>query len=443
MQTETIIAKITPPGKSGIGVIRISGFNVIKIAKKIIQKKLKPRHAHHTNFFDITGKVIDQGIAIWFPKPHSFTGEDVLELQGHGGEVVLNLIVTNILKFPGIRLAKPGEFSERAFLNNKIDLIQAEAIADLINANSEFAARSAINSLQGEFSFFINNLLKEIIDLRTHIEAEIDFSEEIDIFLNKKLEKKIKNIISSLKKFKKKCFHINNISKGIKIAIVGPPNTGKSSLFNRLLQREAAIVSDIAGTTRDLLHENIYINNMSFQIIDTAGFHETSDKIEKIGMLRASEMIKNADQILFIIDQDINFYKNIFKIILKKVSKKIPIVIIRNKIDLINRCAKIETLNDYLVIHLSAHTGDGLKLLYDFFKKSFNPIENNILARTRHITALRSVLKHMEKSLHLIGDKALVAEEFRLSQLYLNEITGKFTSDDLLTNIFSNFCIGK
>lgn len=449
---ETIVAQATPIGRGGIGILRVSGPLATKVALEILGKCPKPRIADYLPFKDSDGTILDQGIALFFKAPNSFTGEDILELQGHGGQIVLDLLLKRILQVKGLRLAKPGEFSEQAFLNDKLDLTQAEAIADLIDATSEQAARSALKSLQGEFSKKINLLVDDIIYLRTYVEASIDFpDEEIDFLADGKIETKLRNIINQLNDIKKEAKQGSILKEGMKVVIAGRPNAGKSSLLNVLAGREAAIVTDIAGTTRDILREHIHIDGMPLHIIDTAGLRDATDEVERIGITRAWNEIEQADRILLMLDttdtsQDLEQVRSEF---LTKLPKGIPVTIIRNKVDLSGETeAKFED-NNMTIINLSTKTGQGINLLRGHLKTSMgyqSSSEGGFLARRRHLEALEKADKHLQSGLiQLMEYKAgeLLAEELRLVQNHLSEITGKFTSDDLLGNIFSSFCIGK
>ena len=409
--------------------------------------------ADYLPFKDADGTVLDQGIALYFKSPNSFTGEDVLELQGHGGQVVLDLLLKRILQIDGIRLARPGEFSEQAFLNDKLDLAQAEAIADLIDATSEQAARSALKSLQGEFSKKVNELVDSVIYLRTYVEASIDFpDEEIDFLADGKIEANLRGIINQLEDVRSEAKQGSILREGMKVVIAGRPNAGKSSLLNALAGREAAIVTDIAGTTRDVLREHIHIDGMPLHIIDTAGLRDATDEVERIGISRAWTEIEQADRIILMLDSsdpesaDLSTVRSEF---LAKLPTTLPITIVRNKIDLNGEQASESEQGGYQIISLSAQTHDGIQLLRDHLKQVMGfqtGMEGGFLARRRHLDALEKAAEHLQIGLVQLTEfhaGELLAEELRLVQTYLSEITGEFTSDDLLGNIFSSFCIGK
>ena len=450
---ETIVAQATAPGRGGIGILRVSGPLAIEVAQAVLGKCPKPRMADYLPFKDADGTVLDQGIALYFKSPHSFTGEDVLELQGHGGQVVLDLLLKRILQIDGIRLARPGEFSEQAFLNDKLDLAQAEAIADLIDATSEQAARSALKSLQGEFSKKVNELVDSVIYLRTYVEASIDFpDEEIDFLADGKIEANLRGIINQLKDVRSEAKQGSILREGMKVVIAGRPNAGKSSLLNALAGREAAIVTDIAGTTRDVLREHIHIDGMPLHIIDTAGLRDATDEVERIGISRAWTEIEQADRIILMLDSsdpesaDLSTVRSEF---LAKLPTTLPVTIVRNKIDLNGEQANESEQGGYQIISLSAQTHDGIQLLRDHLKQTMGfqtGMEGGFLARRRHLDALEKAAEHLQIGLVQLTEfhaGELLAEELRLVQTYLSEITGEFTSDDLLGNIFTSFCIGK
>ncbi|AXW86463.1 tRNA modification GTPase [Lonsdalea britannica] len=451
--TDTIVAQATPPGRGGVGILRISGSVASAVAQAILGKLPRPRYADYLPFRDADGSVLDQGIALWFPNPNSFTGEDVLELQGHGGPVILDLLLKRILTLPGVRIARPGEFSERAFLNDKLDLAQAEAIADLIDASSEQAARSAVNSLQGVFSSRIHQLVEALTHLRIYVEAAIDFpDEEIDFLSDGKIEAQLNTVIADLSGVRAEARQGSLLREGMKVVIAGRPNAGKSSLLNALAGREAAIVTDIAGTTRDVLREHIHIDGMPLHIIDTAGLRDANDEVERIGIERAWQEIEQADRVLFMVDgttTDASEPAAIWPEFMARLPKTLPITVVRNKADITGETLGIEDVSTHSLIKLSARTGEGVDLLRNHLKESMgftSNTESGFLARRRHLQALERAAEHLEQGREqLVSAYAgeLLAEELRLSQQALSEITGEFTSDDLLGRIFSSFCIGK
>ncbi|MCQ1858323.1 tRNA uridine-5-carboxymethylaminomethyl(34) synthesis GTPase MnmE [Haemophilus sputorum] len=450
---DTIVAQATPIGRGGVGILRVSGPLASKVAEAVLGKTLTPRMANYLPFKDSNGETLDQGIALFFKAPNSFTGEDVLELQGHGGQVILDILLKRILEVEGVRIARAGEFSEQAFLNDKLDLAQAEAIADLIDATSEQAARSALKSLQGEFSNKINQLVDSVIYLRTYVEAAIDFpDEEIDFLADGKIEGHLNDIIQQLNGVRQEAKQGAILREGMKVVIAGRPNAGKSSLLNALAGREAAIVTDIAGTTRDVLREHIHIDGMPLHIIDTAGLREASDEVERIGIARAWEEIVQADQVLLMIDsteQKVDEFKAEWAEFLAKLPPNMPVTVIRNKVDLSGEPEGLEQLENFTLIRLSAQTKVGVDLLRDHLKKSMgyqSSTEGGFLARRRHLQALEEAAEHLARGhvqLTQFFAGELLAEELRMVQNALSEITGQFTSDDLLGNIFSSFCIGK
>ena len=450
---DTIVAQATPIGRGGVGILRVSGPLASKVAEAVLGRTLTPRMANYLPFKDSNGETLDQGIALFFKAPNSFTGEDVLELQGHGGQVILDILLKRILEVEGVRIARAGEFSEQAFLNDKLDLAQAEAIADLIDATSEQAARSALKSLQGEFSNKINQLVDSVIYLRTYVEAAIDFpDEEIDFLADGKIEGHLNDIIQQLNGVRQEAKQGAILREGMKVVIAGRPNAGKSSLLNALAGREAAIVTDIAGTTRDVLREHIHIDGMPLHIIDTAGLREASDEVERIGIARAWEEIVQADQVLLMIDsteQKVDDFKAEWAEFLAKLPPNMPVTVIRNKVDLSGEPEGLEQLENFTLIRLSAQTKVGVDLLRDHLKKSMgyqSSTEGGFLARRRHLQALEEAAEHLARGhvqLTQFFAGELLAEELRMVQNALSEITGQFTSDGLLGNIFSSFCIGK
>ncbi|WP_135385703.1 tRNA uridine-5-carboxymethylaminomethyl(34) synthesis GTPase MnmE [Vibrio tasmaniensis] len=453
MTTDTIVAQATAPGRGGVGIIRVSGPLATQVALEVTGKTLKPRYAEYLPFKSHDGIELDQGIALFFPNPHSFTGEDVLELQGHGGPVVMDMLIKRILAISGVRAARPGEFSERAFLNDKMDLTQAEAIADLIDASSEEAAKSALQSLQGEFSKRINTLVDSLIYLRIYVEAAIDFpEEEIDFLADGKVSADLQAIIDNLEAVRQEANQGAIMREGMKVVIAGRPNAGKSSLLNALSGKESAIVTDIAGTTRDVLREHIHIDGMPLHIIDTAGLREASDEVEKIGIERAWEEIAQADRVLFMVDgttTDATDPKDIWPDFVDRLPDNIGMTVIRNKADQTSEELGICHVNDPPLIRLSAKTGQGVDALRSHLKDCMGFAgghEGGFMARRRHLDALERASEHLD-----IGQQQLegymageiLAEELRITQQHLNEITGEFSSDDLLGRIFSSFCIGK
>lgn len=445
---DTIVALATPPGRGGVAIVRISGSLVQNIAKAILDKPLKARYAIYASFLDSSHQIIDKGIALFFPGPHSFTGEDILELHAHGGPVITDNLIQSIVLL-GARLAKPGEFSERAFLNDKIDLVQAEAIADLIDASSEQAARAAMCSLQGEFSEKINQLVNSLIRLRTYIEAAIDFTdEEINFLADKQIELDLIALCHELEKIQQQALQGTLLREGVTAVIAGLPNAGKSSLLNRLSGRDSAIVTDIPGTTRDLLREHIVIDGMPLHVIDTAGLRVSDDIVEQEGIKRAHAEIERADLILFVMDASDSLIPQLNNFI-AKIPAHATVISIRNKIDLLNESSSMQNNNGSVQISLSAKQGDGIEILKQQIKSSVgltHQQEGIFSARRRHIDALlraSDFIQHGLKQLKEYHAAELLAEDLRQAQLALSEITGTFTSDDLLGKIFSSFCIGK
>lgn len=451
---ETIVALATPHGRGGVAVIRVSGSNIQHIAIQLLGRVPKKRYAEYLSFLSEDGSVIDQGLALHFPAPHSFTGEDVLELQGHGGPAIVNCLLKRVMKL-GARLARPGEFTERAFLNSKLDLVQAEAISDLIDAESEQAARAAMRSLQGDFSQRINLMRDILIDLRTWLEAAIDFSEEnIDFLKNTEVVNKLHSILNNIREIKKLAQQGTLLQEGLSLAIVGPPNAGKSSLLNKLSAQESSIVTSLPGTTRDVIREKIQIEGLILNVVDTAGLRITSDEIEKEGIKRTLAEIVKADLILWVVDHettsigDLKFWKE-QQIFFNDFFIDKRIIIIRNKIDLKQEKANINKEMGFDVIKLSAKTGEGLTLLFNYLKKCAGYIispEGNFSARRRHIEALTNTEIALNNGLVKLKENQfpeLLAEDLLIGQNFLGEITGQFTTNDLLGKIFSSFCIGK
>ncbi len=449
--TDTIAAIATATGRGGVGIIRVSGKHVLAIAKSIVKTSLKPRQAYYCDFYS-DNQIIDQGLAIFFPNPHSFTGEDVLELQGHGGPVVLDMLLNTVLKL-GARLARPGEFSERAFLNDKIDLTQAEAIADLIDASTEQAARNALHSLQGVFSKRIHELVEALIQLRIYVEAAIDFpEEEIDFLTDGKIQKDLLNIESQLTQIFQEAKQGTLVRDGMRLVIAGKPNAGKSSLLNALSGRDSAIVTPIAGTTRDVLREHIHIDGMPLHIADTAGLRESPDQVEQIGIERAWQEIEQADRILLVVDANQNTTSDINQLWPESIDKIDPkkIILIRNKIDLSQeKTGLTKTENGQYYLNISAKHHLGIDDLRNYLKSIMGfqqTNESGFTARRRHLDALQRAYDFIQQGkiqLQTFAAGELLAEDLRQSQNALSEITGEFTPDDLLGRIFSSFCIGK
>jgi len=444
---ETIAAIATPTGIGGVGIVRVSGQSAQRIAEMIIGHCPEPRIARYSRFRNDAGEIIDEGITLFFAAPHSFTGEDVLELQGHGGPVVMDMLLRRVLEC-GACLARPGEFSLRAFLNGKLDLAQAEAVADLIESDTSAAARLAVRSLEGEFSRRINRLVEKLIELRLYVEAAIDFpEEEINFLSDLKVSTDLRSIISSVENVEQSARVGRLLRDGMTLVIAGRPNVGKSSLLNALAGRESAIVTDIPGTTRDLLRERIQIDGLPLHLIDTAGLRESSDRVEQEGIRRARDEIRKADRILWIFDdREVPAYPDLDQ---ENLPTEIPITRVRNKIDLTGQSPLLQETAEGVEIALSAKTGKGIELLRDHLKQSIgyhSSQEGEFIARRRHLEALNIASKHLlvgQQALLEEGSGELLAEDLRLAQQALSEITGEFSSDDLLGRIFSSFCIGK
>ena len=445
-EKDTIAAIATAPGQGGVGIVRISGDKAASISEQLLGKTPSPRYAHYTSFQDENKAVIDNGIALFFEGPNSFTGEDVLELQAHGGPIILDILLKRVLSL-GSRAARAGEFSERAFLNDKIDLAQAEAIADLIAAESHEAARAAIHSLNGEFSNEINNLVELLTRLRIHVEAALDFpEEEIDFLADKVIENSLIEVREKLQQVKSSAQQGRLLKEGMTVVIAGKPNAGKSSLLNQLAGQETAIVTDVPGTTRDILREHIQIDGLPLHIIDTAGLRESEDVVEQEGIRRAMLEIEKADRLLYVMDGD---SKDEEREIIDSFSKDLGITFVHNKIDKNNGVAKVvELAGNATDIFVSAKNGEGIELLKQHLKKCMgyeNRVEGKYMARRRHMEAIEEAEQNLELAdlnlKHKQGE--LVAEELSLAQNQLASITGEFSSDDLLGRIFSDFCIGK
>lgn len=431
-------------------MVRISGKNLQSVALKILGCVPEPRRATLSKFRDENGLPIDQGIALYFPSPHSYTGEDVLELQGHGGPVVTNLSLSCCLS-AGARLAQPGEFTLRAFLNNKLDLAQAESVAEIIDASTAEAARCAMRSLQGEFSVAINSVVQALTDLRMLVEATLDFPEEDTDFLQHgDVYAKLEAIQAQLEHVLESARQGSLLREGVHVVLVGQPNVGKSSLMNQLAGEEAAIVTEIPGTTRDAIRQTIEIEGVPLYLVDTAGLRETEDAIEKIGIARTRSVIENADLALLLIDSR-SGVTPADRAILDSLPVKLPVIHVHNKIDLLNGFPQIKDGKGKPEIHLSAKTGAGIvllrrKLLDMVGWRPHSTGEGIFMARQRHLLALTQTREHLKNAADLIERPAqpdLLAEELRLAQQTLSSITGEFSADDLLGEIFSRFCIGK
>ena len=448
MKQDTIAAIATALGRGGVGVIRISGSNLLPFAFALTGKTPKPRYATLADFKDAQGAAVDTGILLFFPGPNSFTGEDVIELQGHGGPVVMQMLLARCLDL-GARLAEPGEFSRRAFLNGKMDLAQAEAVADLIDAATASAARSALRSLQGEFSRAIGELNDELINLRMLVEATLDFPEEDIDFLQ------AANAFGRLEKLQLKLAEIFDragqgklLQSGLHVVLVGQPNVGKSSLLNRLAGDDLAIVTPIAGTTRDALRSTIQIEGIPLHIIDTAGLRETEDEVERIGIERSWKEIKRSDVVLLLVDAQTGI-SEADREILARLPERLQRINVYNKIDLAGRAPERHEESDGIAISLSAKANQGIDLLRQELLRiaGWHQAEDVFIARERHLRALALAQEHIATARNVVEGimpaLELFAEELRLAQHALGEITGEFTADDLLGVIFSRFCIGK
>jgi tRNA modification GTPase len=493
VNTDPIVAIATPPGRGAVGIVRVSGKAIAPLVRRLCRRDLKPREATYLPFLDAAGEAIDHGLALYFPAPHSFTGEDVLELQAHGGPVVMQLLLARCLeagaeidattqqpRLTGLRVAQPGEFTQRAFLNDKMDLAQAEAVADLIDASTEAAARGAVRSLSGEFSKEIHTLRDALIHLRMLVEATLDFPEEdIDFLQKADAAGQLTRLQTTLARVMQRAGQGALLREGIKVVIAGQPNAGKSSLLNALAGAELAIVTPIAGTTRDKVQQTIQIDGVPLHIIDTAGLRESLDEVEKIGIERAWTEIENADAVLFLHDlvrwhdtenpQSATQYRaddaSIASAIAKLLPKRVPVIQIWNKVDaVVEKVAiastkaksevevevEVDDVTAGVHIRLSAKHGEGLDELRQTLLQvaGWQPAAEGVyIARERHVQALRQVSTHLQQAeTQLKAPNAaldLLAEELRLAQNALSAITGEFTSDDLLGVIFSKFCIGK
>jgi tRNA modification GTPase len=440
---DNITAIATGSGRGGIGVVRISGRGLAEVGVSLTGRQLPPRFAVYTPFLASDQSVIDQGIALFFPAPHSYTGEEVLELQGHGGPAVLQLLLQRCLEL-GTRLAQPGEFTQRAFLNDKMDLAQAESVSDLIEATTQQAARSAVRSMQGEFSKAIQAVVAKLIDLRMLVEATLDFPEEDGIATveRARLEGKLAQIQAELAHIETLAKQGSILREGAQVVLVGAPNVGKSSLLNRLAGEEVALVSEIAGTTRDAIRQSLQLNGVPLHIIDTAGLRETEDIVERMGIARTQQNIERADLILVLSDESNISTSNEIAPILDRLPLGIPRLFVHNKVDVATQVTTI-TQDDHL--YVSAKTGLGIDALQDKILKTigWHQEAGVFMARERHLVAISKAKQHFLSADEHIEKHELLAEELRYAQASLNEITGEFVADDLLGEIFSRFCIGK
>ena len=444
---DTIAAIATPPGRGGIGIVRVSGPAAAEIGATLTGRLPRPRRASLREFRDAEGMPLDTGLVLFFPGPDSFTGEDVLELQGHGGAVVLDLLLERVLQL-GARAARPGEFSERAFLNDRLDLAQAEAIADLIDSGSEQAARAAMRSLSGEFSRRVEALVEDLTVLRAYVEAAIDFpDEEVDFLEEGDVAGRLDTIRDRFEALTAAARQGSLMREGLTVVIAGRPNAGKSSLLNALAGHDAAIVTDVPGTTRDLLRERIAIDGLPLHLTDTAGLRESGDRVEQEGVRRAWEEMEKADRVLLVVDAAVGLMDEDRRI-LESMPRAIPVTVVYNKIDLTGQRPAEDELDGIASVWVSAQYGLGLDLLRSHLKRAVGfqqTGEGGFTARRRHLDAMRRAREHLEEAVERVQAKAgeLLAEELRLAQLCLSEITGEFTSDDLLGKIFASFCIGK
>ena len=472
MDEDTICAIATAPGRGGIGILRISGPSLVTMARRLTGFDPKPRQAHFCDFLGAQGAALDRGIALFFPKPHSFTGEDVLELQGHGGRIVLESLRERVLAL-GARQARPGEFSERAFLNGKIDLVQAEAIADLIDADSRQAARSAVRTLTGEFSHLIHGVSALLTQLRVMIESAIDFTDsDIEVLSQEQLRQSLDDVLARLARIGDQGRQGALLNEGVNVVLAGLPNAGKSSLMNALSGEQTAIVTPVPGTTRDLLSRRIQLDGLPLQLIDTAGLRESGDLIEREGVRRARDAMTAADMILLVVDASRlaaredpsgSLTTEDFELALQPLAEYLPggedpqhllqrTSIVLNKIDLVDLPPAASQITcagcDFPLIRLSAREGDGIDLLVDHLKTfvAYEGGEDAFVARGRHLEAITEAREQCETALANLARTApleLIAEDLRLAQSALGRITGEVTTDDLLGEIFSRFCIGK
>jgi tRNA modification GTPase len=448
-RTDTIVAAATPPGRGGVGIVRVSGPKVPEFAAVMLGELPLPRRATFARFLDDQQETLDAGLALFFPAPHSYTGEHVLELHGHGGPIVLETLVSRLVEL-GARRALPGEFTQRAFLNEKLDLAQAEAIADLIDAGSRQAVRAAMRSLQGEFSNMVRGLVEAVIELRTYVEAAIDFpEEEIDFLSDRELADRFQTVRDHFAGVEQSARQGRLLREGMTVVIAGRPNAGKSSLLNRLAGYDAAIVTPIPGTTRDIVRERIDIDGMPLHVLDTAGLRQGGDVVEEEGIRRARAEIHRADRVLFVIDAVADPLGGAFSEEKAQLPADVPVTIVFNKCDLATGIPVADTIVGPPRVTISALTGHGIETLRGHLKScmGFQTLDGgSVSARQRHLDSLARARRHTDEAERQLQERRageLVAEELRAAQQALNEITGEFTTEDLLGRIFSSFCIGK
>jgi tRNA modification GTPase len=441
----TIAAIATPPGRGGIGVVRVSGADLANFAERLIGRVPMPRRAERAVFRDATGREIDDGLALYFPAPRSYTGDDVLELHGHGGPVVMQMLLRRCLEL-GARVAEPGEFTRRAFLADKLDLAQAEAVADLIDAATESAARCAVRSLKGDFSEAIHALEAQLVELRMLVEATLDFpEEEIDPLDRASARERLARVAGGVERALSQARQGSLLRTGLQVVLAGQPNVGKSSLLNRLAGEERAIVTSVPGTTRDTVREAIQIGGVPLNIVDTAGLRDTADEVERLGIERTWREIERADLLLLVVDARVGISRE-DEAVVAKLPERLRRVVVHNKIDLAGRAADVKHGADGEHVYLSATTGEGIDRLRETLLAlaGFESREEDLfMARERHLDALRRAREHLADAERAFGRAELFAEELRLAHHVLQEITGEFTADDLLGEIFSRFCIGK
>lgn len=445
MAADTIAAIATPAGRGGIGIVRVSGQALLSFAQHLCRMTPLPRRATLTEFLAADGSPIDQGILLYFPAPDSFTGEDVLELQGHGGSTVMQMLLARCIEL-GARIAEPGEFTRRAFLNDKLDLAQAEAVADLIDASTTVAARSALRSLTGEFSREVHRLVGQLTELRALVESSLDFpDEEIDFLQQAELAQKLRMLCTSLDELRARARAGSVLRSGLQVVLTGLPNVGKSSLLNRLAGEERAIVTELPGTTRDAVRETIQVAGIPLHIIDTAGLRDTHDVVEQMGIERSWQEIARADVVLQLVDAR-SGVTPADQIITARLPAKVERIVIENKCDLANKAAQRFVAHGQVHVLLSARTGEGVNLLHEELLRVagwHGTGEDVLLARERHLIAIDLAAEKSALAERRLDQLELCAEELRHAQEALSSITGEFTADDLLGEIFSRFCIGK